>query len=138
MNKTYMNALTNQCIEIATDLGLIKYAKRFDSKLTVTFTNCRHIHAGGYHLKHANITYGLKSTWLEGNINYFQEYKRHAKSLHIGSFVSESPTLIHKAVVCHEMAHAIQFWNGSPGKPHGSRWRILYRALRDEWVNPYI
>lgn len=71
------------------------------------------------------------------------EYARIIDDPDIGSFVSDDWRDHVKAVIAHELAHAIAYWNkreikGRDIKPHGSEWRKIYRHLRKELVNPYI
>jgi hypothetical protein len=138
MNKTYINALVNQCIEIAIEQKLIRRPKSFEKNLDVKFHNGIGCY-GGCWKGQAYVSFGLSPEgWFNPKIKHNREYKRYAKSPYIGSFTTKKSSLVHKATVAHEIAHAIQFWNGNPGKPHGYEWRIIYRKIREVWVNPYI
>lgn len=71
----------------------------------------------------------------------FIEYSHIHKDHDIGSFISDNPLDHVRAVVAHEIAHAIHWWHINEcghkrTRPHGGDWRFLYRALRREWVNP--
>lgn len=73
----------------------------------------------------------------------FVEYSSFHKDPEIGGFLSDDPLDHVRATVAHEIAHAIHWWHiemcgHKKSSPHGSDWRVLYRALRREWVNPLI
>lgn len=71
---------------------------------------------------------------------YMTEYSHIRNSKRIGAFHSVDWRDVVKAVVCHEVAHSIQYqplyqFNQFYQKPHGDGWRTLYGKLRDELVN---
>lgn len=139
MNKTYINYLVNECLEIAMDQKLIKRPKTFEKKLAVTFHSRRGNWGGVCRYGNPIVTFGLaRNGRFHPGVTHFVEYARIRKSKYIGEFYSKTPSLIYKAVIAHEMAHAIKHWNGLPGKPHGFEWRAIYRAIREVWVNPFI
>lgn len=61
----------------------------------------------------------------------------------IGGFYAEDPDLALGMVICHEMAHAVQFFRivhlGKPrGKPHGIDFKTPYAAIRKAIFNKHI
>jgi hypothetical protein len=61
----------------------------------------------------------------------------------IGGFYSDDPDLALGMTICHEMAHAVQFFRvkhlGKPrGKPHGVDFKTPYALLRKALINPHI
>jgi hypothetical protein len=78
-----------------------------------------------------------------GPVHYFSEYASFRKSTSIGSFYTEGLDLVFNALVCHEMAHAIQYWHtyytkGDKTLPHGPEFKYYYQTLRDRFVNPFL
>lgn len=77
----------------------------------------------------------------------FREYSHIEKEPVIGAFTTLDWRNTVRAVVAHEVAHAIQHWLRWYGKgnrrsdydtPHGAGWQRLYALLRHEVVNPYL
>jgi len=74
------------------------------------------------------------------NIYRFYEYKSYDEDKVIGGFYSNNIEHRIIAVICHEMAHAIQFWhtyynNIQNVKPHGEEFKTYYAALRQVYLN---
>lgn len=74
------------------------------------------------------------------NVYRFYEYKSYDEDTVIGGFYSDNIEHRIKAVICHEMAHAAQFWhkyynNIQKVKPHGDEFRKYYAALRQVFLN---
>ena len=74
------------------------------------------------------------------NVYRFYEYKSYDEDKIIGGFYSDNIEHRIKAVLCHEMAHAIQFWhkyynNIQNVKPHGEEFKTYYAALRQVFLN---
>lgn len=74
------------------------------------------------------------------HIYRFYEYKSYDEDKVIGGFYSNNIEHRIAAVICHEMAHAIQFWrkfycNLQNVKPHGDDFKKYYAALRQVYVN---
>lgn len=79
----------------------------------------------------------------------FSEYKMFADDPTIGAFQSDDWRDAVKALVAHEVAHAIQYWifAHKPGgrhrridykTAHGQGFRMIYALLRGELVNPSL
>lgn len=69
--------------------------------------------------------------------NHLKEYPHFKKNRKVGEFWTPDPTLHIKAVVCHEIAHAIQtYLDEFPD--HGDMFLYYYEALREKFVNPYL
>lgn len=61
----------------------------------------------------------------------------------IGGFYSADPDLALGMTICHEMAHAVQFFRikhleQPRGKPHGEQFKTPYSLLRKTILNPLI
>lgn len=74
------------------------------------------------------------------NVYRFYEYKSYDEDKVIGGFYSDNIEHRLKAVLCHEMAHAIQFWrsyycNLQNVKPHGEEFKTYYAAIRQVFLN---
>ena len=78
----------------------------------------------------------------EGKWQYV-EYSHINNSPEIGAFVSNDSDDHIRALIAHELAHAIHWWKVSLDQEdnrveHGPVWVGIYRALRAHWVNPKI
>lgn len=91
-------------------------------------------------------------------VNGFLEYDRYTTNMLIGSFKSKSWQLCVRALISHELAHAVEFtmpavmakvepdcpeqamfYNMSKeGWDHGNLFRLIYKALRIEFVNEHV
>jgi hypothetical protein len=74
------------------------------------------------------------------NVYRFYEYKSYDDDKVIGGFYSNNNEHRITALICHEMAHAIQFWhkyynNIQNVKPHGDEFKKYYAALRQVFLN---
>jgi hypothetical protein len=82
----------------------------------------------------------------EKNPMKFYEYKSFCKDSVIGDFWTEDFILAYKAIICHEVAHALmshlkvrrKIGNRIKGAGHGPAWKEAYADLRKVFVNPYI
>ena len=71
------------------------------------------------------------------------EYQSFSKDREIGNFYTNDKhhhLLLH---ICHEMAHAAQYWHKRHHKmgrirPHGDEFKMFYREIRNYWLNPYL
>ncbi len=89
-----------------------------------------------------------KASWIKAIAHaeklewYHIEYSRFYTDSEIGGFISDDAELHLLAVIAHEVAHSIAQWNSRQDKvrikPHGSEWRVLYRQLRNQFVNHKI
>lgn len=136
--KQHIRQLINECIESAVELKLIRRPKSFQRVLAIRFHNGCISRGGGNELKAARLAFAMNGEDFKSDARIFREYKRHNKSKFIGGFTTNNSLDCRKALIAHELAHAIQFWNGNPGKAHGKEWRKIYHAIREHWVNPYI
>lgn len=74
------------------------------------------------------------------NVYRFYEYKSYDEDKVIGGFYSDNIEHRIIAVICHEMAHAIQYWRKyycdlQNVKPHGEEFKTYYAALRQVFLN---
>ena len=79
-------------------------------------------------------------TRSQDNIYRWYEYKSFDESPVIGGFYSDNLADRVRAVIAHEMAHAIQHWHQwscklPKTKPHGDEFKYYYQILREEFVN---
>ena len=76
------------------------------------------------------------------DIYRFYEYPSFDSDKHIGGFYATDYTLKLKAIVAHEVAHAVQFFEykklNTRCKPHGPIFKKYYKLLRDNFVNPSL
>jgi len=91
----------------------------------------------------AHILIGVKP--LRGVNTHMQEYTSYTADPIIGSVHCIKPELKMFVIVAHEIAHAVQYtrakksrWAHKMTKPHGDGFRMLYRWLRRDLVNPII
>jgi hypothetical protein len=109
---------------------------------------------GGYRNSRAFITIAPDiNRALSSKAYKFKEYSSFANSKVIGS-CQGSPQLVFETLLCHELAHAIQFWaratrvslskpnlntagltQSSLNPPHGQGFQEIYRALRLALIN---
>lgn len=69
----------------------------------------------------------------------FSEYAGFENDPEIGQFFSEDWQHHIKALVLHEWAHVVQFNGTKPaGQAHGHTFRLVYRTLRQELLNPWL
>lgn len=77
-----------------------------------------------------------------GYIYKFNEYPSFDADKHIGGFYATDPYLKLRAILAHEVAHAVQFHSykvmSSRCKPHGPVFKSYYTMLRDRFVNDLI
>jgi hypothetical protein len=73
---------------------------------------------------------------------YHVEYHRIMDCPFIGGFVSDEVSHHVMATLCHEVAHAIDYWNAwlqrRRGSSHGQPWRDIYATLRHELLNEFL
>jgi hypothetical protein len=78
--------------------------------------------------------------YLNGNEIYrFYEYPSFDADKYIGGFYSTDYTHKLHAIIAHEVAHAVQFFEykklNTRDKPHGVVFKKYYKILREEFVN---
>jgi len=131
--------LSQECVEIAVGLKLIKRPKMFVKKMKVYVKRIERCW-GGVVKTNPHMSFGLNSRNISGSgKGNFDEYKHIDKSKTIGGFKSANPLLPRMAVIAHEVAHAIDHWNKDTGwGAHKETWRFIYGQLRRKWVNPLI
>lgn len=67
----------------------------------------------------------------------FIEYKSFAKHKEIGSFYYKEDNLLLglKALICHELAHALLSYKKLSAVSHGIEWKSIYRIFRNQFIN---
>lgn len=81
-------------------------------------------------------------------LKMFAEYHHYWKDPEIGSFTHDDLHQHQRALIAHELSHAVQYWNKYRDKDpkycstayqaHGLVFRDIYRVLRKEFINPFI
>lgn len=98
---------------------------------------------GGRYPKGYGISIKMNSylSWPEGTYRIY-EYASYNNHPVIGGFYTRNPLDNLKMTICHEMAHAVQYYlydKGSPrDSPHGTVFKTVYKSLRAKYVNPYL
>lgn len=99
---------------------------------------------GGWYASGPGINIAMFNTCRQRTEPYrMYEYASFDSDPVIGGFYSADPNLALGMVICHEMAHAVQFYRvvhlGKPrGKPHGPDFKLPYSLLRKALINPHI
>lgn len=134
-----MTALTERAVEAAHELELIKAPAMFRRRFTVKRGNSGRQAYGGLASGGAPfVRYGRDwFDWAGQHTGRLEEYARIAGDPVIGTLEHPDPEAAPLAVACHEIAHAIVYWNWRRARkrdkrpaPHGGEWRRCYRALR--------
>lgn len=70
----------------------------------------------------------------------YTEYVSFTEDSVIGGFTYDEkhPLLGLKALVCHEVAHAVMAYKNLSATGHGNEWKSIYRVLRNLFVNQYL
>ena len=134
-----INTLTDRALDAAQELELIKAPASFRKRFTVERGNTGAQAYGGVTNSGAPfVRFGRY--WFDWNgqqSGTLTEYARIADDPEIGSLWSADPDAAPLALACHELAHAIVYWNWRKARrrdkrpaPHGGEWRRTYRALR--------
>lgn len=77
-------------------------------------------------------------------VNRVYEYKSFDSDSEIGGFYYKDANLKLGMHICHEMAHAVQYYSSFTlgknnfDKPHGVSFKRPYRALRNRILNPHL
>ena len=71
------------------------------------------------------------------------EYRAYENDLEIGNFYTDDNHHKLLMIICHEMAHAAQYFHRrfhkmGRIKPHGNEFKMFYREIRNHWLNPHI
>jgi hypothetical protein len=99
---------------------------------------------GGWYSTGPGINIAMAITTKPKTIPYrMYEYPSFDSDSVIGGFYSEDLDLALGMTICHEMAHAVQFFRvihlkKPRGKPHGPDFKTPYSMLRKALINPHI
>ena len=71
------------------------------------------------------------------------EYKAYENDSEIGNFYTDNNHHNLLMIICHEMAHAAQYFHRrfhkmGRIKPHGDEFKMFYREIRNHWLNSLI
>lgn len=127
--------------EINTWAGLDKFKL---AKLTTDWSLSRRSSRGGMYAAGPGINLAM-ATLVEPKNSVYRvyEYPSFDSDPEIGGFYTDKNTHRLAMLVCHEMAHAVQFYsakylNMPIDRPHGDTFKRPYRKLRVKLLNPEI
>lgn len=136
MDKETTEQIVSEVIDAAIELKLIRAPALLKRKTKIMWGRGYRCF-GGICWKNNSPRLQIGIDWAEGRVKKLREYARIRIDHEIGNFVSDSLDDVVKAMVCHELAHVIDYWNWHKGGrkdrrpvPHGSDWRFIYRQLR--------
>lgn len=115
-----------RCITYIVKENMVHHPKSFKKHFNVSVKKTHSCWGGLNPQSQPTITIRLAYMDRTGN---FKEYDRIQDSDFIGSFYSEKNSDHVMAIVCHEIAHAVDHWNGIYSN-HGKNWQNIYRKLR--------
>jgi len=104
----------------------------------------RSAHRGGWYSSGPGINLAM---WLlvrdRGEVYRMYEYASFDDNAVIGGFYAKDANLALGMIVCHEVAHAVQFYkkkvlNQSIDAPHGKSFKLPYAQLRKTVFNPKL
>jgi hypothetical protein len=116
----------DKCIRFLIKENKVRNPKLFKKRFEVKTKKIRSCWGGLGHKGQPQIT--VRTGYMEKTGN-FKEYDRIADNDFIGSFYSEKNADHIMAIVCHEIAHAVDHWNGVYSS-HGKPWQKIYKTLR--------
>lgn len=109
------------------------------------WSSSRKSHRGGMYKAGPGINLAMRLIYpytKKGQIYRFYEYPSYDADRIIGGFYATDPFLYTKAVICHEIAHSVQYFHfkktNTRGLPHGTEFKRYYASLRINFINPYI
>lgn len=141
MNKTELNKLGGQ---FASAIGRHIMSAYYDDYRLATikfdYSSRRRSSRGGIYAAGPGINIAMN--WFPKSftgVGRFYEYPSFDANKTIGGFYYDDPILKLKAIIVHEMAHTIQFFEykkiGIRCKPHGPIFKKYYAELREEFIN---
>lgn len=134
--------MAHDVIEDAGELGILKAPLLFRGRLSIKKGRGEGSWGGIKRRGNTQVpALSFASGWVAFKNKSLEEYASIRKDPVIGDYFPEDSYKATKALVCHEVAHAIQYWNWHRGgekkaerpKPHGHEWRVIYRALRSHY-----
>ena len=114
------------------------------AKLTLDWKESRRSSRGGWYKAGPGINLAMtKYVYSSDELYRVYEYPSFDSDPIIGGFYSDNPHLYLAMTVCHEMAHAAQFYAHNIlkkliDKPHGDTFKTPYKALRIRLLNPIL
>lgn len=114
------------------------------SKLDLDWSPRRRSSRGGWYKEGAGISIAMSQACMPRTSPYrMYEYKSFDSDPVIGGFFSKNENLSLGLHVCHEMAHAAQFFAHftlgiESDRPHGNAFKQAYRKIRIAVLNRYI
>lgn len=130
----YVKSTALSCAKYLEKNTMVKKPKTFTKELLVTVKQINGSWGGVRRQGEPFITIPALYEEAKGK---FHEYARIRKIKGIGEFHSDDTNDHIHAVVAHEIAHAVDYWNGVESA-HGSEWRVVYRALRKHLNVPEV
>lgn len=114
------------------------------AKLVLDWKVSRKSSRGGWYAAGPGINIAMSGACTFRTSPYrIYEYKSFDLDPVIGGFFARDPELAIQHVVCHEMAHAAQFYadrvlGDKIDRPHGDSFKRPYKALRQQYLNTKI
>jgi hypothetical protein len=118
----------------------------FTCSLKLDWSKTRRTSRGGLYCNGPGINIAMNSAALislDGNTVYrFYEYPSYDSNSIIGGFYAKDYTIKLKAIIAHEVAHAVQFFAYKKlnirCKPHGPLFKIHYSTFRELFINSLL
>lgn len=110
-------------------------------KCVLDWSSTRRTSRGGWYATGPGINIAMSIVTKPRTIPYrMYEYPSFDADPYIGGFYAEDPDLALGMTICHEMAHAVQFFRlvhlkAERDKPHGNSFRKPYAELRKKVLN---
>ena len=114
-----------------------EYYPEFNCFCKIDWSPKRRASRGGKYSKGYGINLAVRYYFNNESPSYFNEYKSFDKDSSIGGFVYDGGMLAIEAIVCHEVAHALD-WFKRGKTNHQEEWKEIYKELREEFINPRI
>ena len=113
------------------------------SYLRLDWSNNRTRSKGGMYYKGPGISIAM-AKYSRRSVDAYRvyEYSSFDKDPEIGGFFTDNIVDAMRMVICHEMAHACQYYDyeikGYKDVPHGQVFKDIYRDIRNVFLNPYL
>lgn len=144
MNKKELETIGGQLAsKVGRHISSTYYSDYSLSQIKFDWSPSRRSSRGGIYATGPGINIAMN--WFPKSFNgvgRFYEYKSFDANPTIGGFFYDDPVLKLKAIIVHEMAHTIQFFQytktGVRCKPHGPVFKKYYSELREEFINSLL
>jgi hypothetical protein len=145
MNKLEAETHTKQfAYKIARFINVNFYSDFMLNSVRYDWASSRRSSRGGIYTNGPgiNIALAIHGPEKEQGARKLEEYRSYNSNKTIGGFYYTKKCAKLESVVCHEVAHSVQFFSyhktGVRCKPHGRVFKKYYAAIREEFINPYL